>query len=125
MKIQKFIVGMGETNGYIIYDEKNLEALIIDPGDEAKTFISFIEKHRLKPVGITLTHYHYDHIGGVEELKKKYECPISIHKKDAEGLKDPSINHSLRGFRKPISILPDRLLLDGEKIYVGDRKSVV
>jgi hydroxyacylglutathione hydrolase len=120
MKFERFVVGMIETNGYIIYDEKTEEALIIDPGDEPKTFIQYIEKNHLKPVGIIFTHYHYDHIGGVEEIKKKYDCPIFIHKKDVEGLKDPNINYSAGSFRKPISIIPDRILREGDKIQAGD-----
>ncbi len=119
MKLEKFSVGMLETNGYIIYDDENLEALIIDPGDEARSFIEFINKNTLQPVGIILTHHHYDHIGAVEELKEKYKCPVYIHKKDFEGLKEPSINHSIRGFRKPISITADKIVSDGDKIVAG------
>ena len=125
MKFERFIVGMGEANGYIIYDENTLEALIIDPGDEAAVFAGYIQKHGLKPKEIVLTHYHYDHIGAVEALKEKYNCPVSIHKKDVEGLKDPKINHSFRGYRKPVSITPDRILSDGDVIQAGSVALIV
>lgn len=120
MKLEKFVVGMLETNGYILYDENTLEALVIDPGDEPQTFIEYINKHRLKLTHILLTHYHYDHIGAVEELKKKYNSIVCIHKKDAEGLKDPNVNHSMNTFRKSVSISSDRLLKEGDIIEVGD-----
>ena len=119
MKFERFIIGMGEANGYIIYDENTLDALIIDPGDEESIFIKYIQKHGLKLKEIVLTHYHYDHIGAVEALKEKYSCPVSIHKKDVEGLKDPKINHSFRGYRRPVAITPDRILSDGDNIQAG------
>lgn len=119
MKFERFIVGMGEANGYILFDEESLEAIIIDPGDEESVFINYIQKHHLNPKEIVLTHYHYDHIGVVEGLKNKYKCPVSIHKKDVEGLKDPSINHSARGYRRALSIAPDRILSDGDIIEAG------
>ncbi|MCT4621672.1 MAG: MBL fold metallo-hydrolase [Marinisporobacter sp.] len=116
MRLERLVVGMLETNGYILYDERLLEAFIIDPGDEEKTFIEYIEKNRLKPIGIILTHYHYDHIGAVIELKEKYPMPVYIHKKDAKGLNDPCINHSISSFRKAISIISDKIVKDGDEI---------
>ncbi|QZY56223.1 MBL fold metallo-hydrolase [Crassaminicella profunda] len=119
MRLERLVVGMLETNGYILYDENTLEAFIIDPGDEAKTFVEHIHKSRLKPIGIILTHYHYDHIGAVLELKKKYPMPVYIHKKDVEGLKDPNVNYSISSFRKSIAIIPEQILKDGDKIEVS------
>ncbi|AKL93927.1 Zn-dependent hydrolase [Clostridium aceticum] len=119
MEVKKFVVGMNETNCYIIYDKNTLEALIIDPGDEEKVLIQYIDKHALKPQGILLTHYHYDHIGGVEGLKRKYHCPVYAHKKEVEGLQKPEINRSNLDGRTPVSVTPDKLLSDGDTIFIG------
>ncbi|MWP46056.1 hydroxyacylglutathione hydrolase [Gilliamella sp. Pas-s27] len=48
------------------------QAIIIDPG-EAKPVINYINKHRISPLGILLTHHHIDHTGGVYELKAQYQ----------------------------------------------------
>jgi len=120
MKFERFVVGMGETNSYIIYDENILEAIIIDPGDEAKRLMKYIDKRFLKIQGIILTHYHYDHTGAVEALKEKYQCPIYAHKKDIEGLKNPEINHSKSSHKKPISIDVDKTLSHGDTINIGN-----
>lgn len=125
MNIKRFVVGAIETNCYIIYDENTLESVVIDPGAEAKTLIQYIDSNNLKVKEIILTHYHYDHIGAVEDLKKKYMCTICIHKKDVEGLKDPKINHSKASFRKSISITPDKLLVDGDRFEIGSIKLIV
>ncbi|KXG77898.1 MBL fold metallo-hydrolase [Thermotalea metallivorans] len=119
MKLKRLITGMLETNGYIVYDEHTLEALVIDPGDEPQIFIEYMEKNSLKVQGIVLTHYHYDHIGAVEDIKMKYNCPVYIHKKDAHGLHRPEINYSMGGFRKPVSIIPGRTLSHGDCVQAG------
>ena len=67
MNIKKVVVGNLEENCYIV--EKDNKCIIIDPGDEADKIISNIT---CKVVGILITHYHFDHIGALDELKEKY-----------------------------------------------------
>lgn len=42
---------------------------MIDPGGEAGMVIAFCAKHAIKPGLILATHGHFDHIGGVADLK--------------------------------------------------------
>lgn len=84
MKIKRFIGGMLESNGYIIYQEKGRECFLIDPGYNAKVFISFIEENDLKLKGILLTHHHYDHVGAVERVRNVYDCPVYLHREDCD-----------------------------------------
>ncbi len=67
MNIKRVVVGPLEENCYIV--EKDNKCIIIDPGDEADKIISNIT---YKVVGILITHYHFDHIGALDELKEKY-----------------------------------------------------
>ncbi len=67
MNIKRVVVGPLEENCYIV--EKNNKCIIIDPGDEIDKIISNIDK---EVVGILITHYHFDHIGALDELKIKY-----------------------------------------------------
>lgn len=120
MNFKRFSVGMLETNGYVLYDEDTLKACVIDPGDEGKTFIEYIEKNHLKLSAVILTHHHYDHIGAVSQLKKKYNVPVYIHKKDVIGLSDPTINYSATSSKEKISIQADQTLTDGELINIGN-----
>lgn len=118
MRVESFLVGMYQTNTYIIYDENTLEAIIIDPGDRPTTVIQFLRKKSLKPTGIVLTHHHIDHVGAVKELKKEYGCPVYIHKKDVEGLKELASN-SMRLYKKKIEVQPDLFLKEGDTISAG------
>lgn len=118
MKIEKLVIGMHESNCYIVSDEN--KALVIDPGGEAGRIVKQIRRNNLEVVGIVLTHYHCDHIEGVEEVKKAFDCKIFAHKKEAKGLLDPNINHTASLSRKPLSITADELLSEGSKITISE-----
>ncbi|MBP2028526.1 glyoxylase-like metal-dependent hydrolase (beta-lactamase superfamily II) [Acetoanaerobium pronyense] len=118
MKIEKLVIGMHESNCYIVSDES--KALIIDPGGEAGRIVKQIRRNNLEVVGIVLTHYHCDHIEGVEEVKKAFDCKIFAHKKEVKGLLDPNINHTATLSRKPLSITADELLSEGSKITISE-----
>ena len=47
----------------------------VDPGN-AGPVQTFIKKHNLKLTHIFATHHHFDHIGGIAELKKQYGCQV-------------------------------------------------
>ena len=78
MKILKLIVGNLQTNCYILHEDN--KCLIIDPGDEENSIIKQIDKLKLTPVGILLTHNHFDHTAYAESLSKLYKAPIFDHK---------------------------------------------
>lgn len=82
MEIKTLTVGQLKTNSYIIYDEKSLESLIIDPGDDADYISSVIRLLDLKPLKIIATHAHFDHILAALELQLAFNIPFLVSKKD-------------------------------------------
>ena len=74
MKIQ-VIPCLQDNYAYIIIDESNKTACVIDPS-ESEPVINFLEKNNIKLKFILNTHHHYDHVGGNQELKEKYEAKI-------------------------------------------------
>lgn len=78
MKMIKLVVGKLDTNCYILYEDG--KCLIIDPGDEENDIIKQIEKLKLKPLAILLTHNHFDHTGAVIGLKDFYKIPVYDYK---------------------------------------------
>ena len=63
------------TDNYIWLIEENGKASVVDPGD-AKVVDSYLKENGLKLENILITHHHYDHTGGVEQLKESYECNV-------------------------------------------------
>ena len=72
MKIEIVKVGELECNCYLL--EINNRILIIDPGDDVDKIISKINGREV--VGIIITHYHFDHIGALDELVNKYNVCV-------------------------------------------------
>jgi len=90
MILETVHVGPMQVNCYILACKDNAEALIIDPGDQAKKIRKVLQAHALDPVLVVNTHGHYDHIGCDQEFK----VPVCVHKDDAGFLSDPSLNLS-------------------------------
>ena len=75
LELQKCIVGSVYTNCYFLKNKENGELLIVDPGDAADTIERKVSEMQGKPVGILLTHGHFDHIMAADEVRKKYNIP--------------------------------------------------
>ncbi len=81
MKIE-IIKCLKDNFSYLIIDKKNNFACVVDPS-EAGPIIDYINKNNIKLKYILNTHHHHDHIGGNEELKKKYNSKIVAFKGDS------------------------------------------
>lgn len=82
MFVKTMPVGELMTNSYLIADETTKEGFIIDPGDNGNYICSVIEEEGIKLLGILLTHAHFDHVGGLNEVKSKFNVPLYVNNKD-------------------------------------------
>lgn len=82
VKIRRLPVGQLKTNCYLVWDEGSLQALIVDPGDDADYIMRIIADENIKPVSIVATHGHFDHIMAVNELKLAFDIPFLANKDD-------------------------------------------
>ena len=101
MKIKTFVLGVMQTNCYIVSNDEN-HCMIIDPGAQGKKVAKYLEENELVLDAILLTHGHFDHIGAVDYLYDKYHCPIYIHHEDIEMLTNSRLNLSY--LEKPFSL---------------------
>lgn len=69
LKIGRMTLGTCGTNTYFVYREGAQECVVIDPADYGRRIYASLGKNQLRPVGILLTHGHFDHIWGVEGLR--------------------------------------------------------
>jgi glyoxylase-like metal-dependent hydrolase (beta-lactamase superfamily II) len=83
-------VGALATNCWIyVWDEGSRECAVIDPGADAEAIIARLERLRLRPRYILLTHGHFDHIAALPALAAHYrDSPpaIAIHRGDRDYL---------------------------------------
>ena len=89
MKVE-IIPCLQDNYSYIIIDEKENLACVIDPS-EAAPIINFMKNKNIKLKYILNTHHHFDHIGGNKELKKKFGSLVVGFKEDVDRIPEIDI----------------------------------
>jgi hydroxyacylglutathione hydrolase len=95
--VEKIINKPVDSNTYILSGIECKDCLIIDPGDpDISKLINYFSVINKTPVAILLTHEHFDHIYGVNELLKLYpEIKIYGSLKTIERIQNKRKNLSL------------------------------
>jgi glyoxylase-like metal-dependent hydrolase (beta-lactamase superfamily II) len=104
MIIDRLELGPFGTNSYILVCQETNESVVVDAPGEAGTVVERLRE--TQPKYILMTHDHFDHIGGLVELRSALEIPVAAHLADANDL--------------PLE--PDLLLSDGDEIFIGTNK---
>lgn len=117
--IKKLVVGMLETNCYVIYDEETRLGACVDPGGSADGIISFLKEENIKIAAILLTHGHFDHIAALHKVKEYSGAPVYAGLYEQELLEKPEVNLSNQ-FGVEVSVTADYNLKDGEVLAIGD-----
>lgn len=99
-------------------------AAIVDPGD-APPVLRAVAHLGLTPAALLITHYHGDHIGGIQELLARF--PVPVYGPQREDI--PDMTHPLQGgVRVAIPGLPSLVVMDvpghtaGHIAYVGAKR---
>ncbi|MEG1527673.1 MAG: MBL fold metallo-hydrolase [Clostridia bacterium] len=77
-------IGVIGTNCYVVVDQETKTCLIIDCAYDGKEIENYILQNNLIPLAFLLTHGHFDHCGGVENILKEFKLPVYCHIEDAE-----------------------------------------
>ena len=59
---------------YLLHDHRI--GAIIDPG-EVDPIVRHLEKRKIDLDLILCTHHHWDHVGGAQELARRFDCPVA------------------------------------------------
>jgi glyoxylase-like metal-dependent hydrolase (beta-lactamase superfamily II) len=122
LSIECFTLGPLATNAYLLHKPEENRGIIIDPGMNPQILLERIEKLDIE--AILLTHAHFDHIGGVDEIRKRKKCPVYIHKEEAAWLSHPQLNGSTMWpeVAPPISTDPPEHLLEHGQVleFLGE-----
>lgn len=66
------------SNCFVVYDKsESTNCIIVDPGTKNnEELIAYISEEELSPAYIILTHEHFDHCWGVNDLLERYNVPV-------------------------------------------------
>jgi hydroxyacylglutathione hydrolase len=125
MIVKRLVVGLMETNCYIVGCEQTHKAMIVDPGAEPSTILESVKAARLDVSLIVLTHAHKDHIGALQEVKSKTKAQLAVSELDAQELSvtEEKYTENITVSRsKNRNVKPDILLTSGSIFSVGNIK---
>jgi glyoxylase-like metal-dependent hydrolase (beta-lactamase superfamily II) len=115
LKIIKLINSPITSNGYVIHHQNNEHCIVIDPGSEN---ISIFQDHigNKKVDFIILTHEHFDHIWGADEIRKNYNAQLCCSKETNWAIVNKKKNLSLFYNQIGFELLPCDIILANEQI---------
>jgi len=85
--LKQIEIGPMENFVYLIGDKTKRECVMVDPAWDVDHVLRLAQADGMKVVGGLITHTHFDHCNGAEDLITKTDCKIYVHKNEAEFLK--------------------------------------
>ena len=118
MKIERYgDTGMA-ANCYLLTDDKETAAVIVDPSVPYAELLSRRGRDLPPITAVLLTHAHYDHMIAIEDWRQR--APLALHRADAPALGNPYLNvYRMFGVQENGTSPADQLLEEGDVITVG------
>ena len=94
MRVKTIVTGPFQVNTFLVWQEGQalsagsgqVQAIIIDPGDEADRLMVAIAAENLSLGAILATHAHVDHVGAIEELRRWSGAVVCFPEGEREAL---------------------------------------
>ena len=111
-----------QQNCTILFDTADRSGVVIDPGGDVDQILAALDKEKIVPKAIWLTHGHIDHAGGAMDLKDALGIDIiGPHADDAPLLGNLENQAKCFGVAGTVrNCTPDRFLTEGETVAFGD-----
>jgi glyoxylase-like metal-dependent hydrolase (beta-lactamase superfamily II) len=122
MILERLIVGMLQTNCYLLGDRESGKAVVIDPGAEGERICGRLVELGLRLSAILVTHAHSDHTMAAWTLKKRYGAEIYLNSEDRNWLLQVIFGLAARFSPEIRPVSPDevdRTLAQGDQLQVG------
>lgn len=117
MRIKKYLAGAIGTNCYLVINEKIKHGVIVDPASCPEQMKEYVNSEGIQIDAVLLTHAHFDHIMGIDEVLKTFgKKDVYVHADDKVMLENPVLNMSEAygsgySYREAVSIR-DRQVLE-------------
>ncbi len=121
VKIGRMMIGSYQTNCYFLFREETKKAIVIDPADNGKLIYDKLTQNGYSVEAILLTHGHFDHIWGSNELRELSGAKIYALDKEQTLCEDVSNNLSAMVGRA-YTVVPDEYVTDGAELTFDNIK---
>jgi glyoxylase-like metal-dependent hydrolase (beta-lactamase superfamily II) len=113
-----------QENGFLLWCEGDTDCWLVDPGfppQQTEQFAAAIERHKLTPRAILITHAHVDHIAGVTVLRSLLgDVPIVCARGEEHLLTSPEDNLSTNLGMEVTAPPPDQTVGHGDALALGE-----
>ena len=121
LKVGRLVLGMVSTNCYFIYHEEEKKAIVIDPADSGEYLYQKLKDNGISVAAIFLTHGHFDHILGCNELRKL--SGAKVYACDAEkDVCEDTHNNCTDQIGRLHTVVADEYIRDGEELEIAGMK---
>ncbi len=118
MKLHVLNLGELMVNCYVVETAPG-RCVIIDLGGNPDVLMRFLDAHKLRLRKILLTHGHFDHIGGVEAVRKLTGAEVYIHEADAKMLSSAEYSLAAGMSFHPFEAITDFTAVTGDS-WIND-----
>ncbi len=91
MLVEKSMHPSWLSNAYLLADGPGGTAVFVDSGAPLEPLIAAVERERLAPTHLLVTHGHADHVAGNDELVRRYGLEVTAGRVETGGLSIESL----------------------------------
>lgn len=112
MEIITLQTGMLSVNTYLLIQDG--KCVVVDPGGDASYILSEVRRRGATAEWVLLTHAHFDHTGGVQDLVSA-GLKVAIGREEESALNNPSLSLTAMVGLPALNVRADKTVVDGEK----------
>ena len=115
-----YVLGPFQNNTFMVIDTPSGDSVIIDPAIGSQVILKDLKKNNFSLKQIWITHAHFDHCGGVEQLTKAFlpAIPVTMNPQDNPLWEEGGGARDL-GFELDLGPIPTQPLLNNQTIKFG------
>ncbi len=117
LKIGRMVLGPVQTNCYFVYDSENKKAVVFDVPCEGEYIYNTLKGSGIDVAAICLTHGHYDHIMGTNELRQAASVKIYAYEEEKDVCENTHNNCTERMIQ-PYTVRCNKYLKDNEELDI-------
>ena len=105
------------SNAYVLGDEAGGAAVFVDSGAPLEPLLAVVERERLTPTHLLVTHGHADHVAGNDELVRRFGLEVTSGSVETGGLRleaHATPGHSEDGIS---FVVGDELCFTGDTLF--------